>query len=98
VLETQNDVDIIVEGHTDTDKLNSTTVPRDNWELSVLRATSVVKFMLANSKMDPKRISAAGRGEFIPVDPNDKAKNRRIEVIILPKMAELFKILDDAKK
>jgi chemotaxis protein MotB len=98
VLETQNDVDIIVEGHTDTDKLNSTNVPRDNWELSVLRATSVVKFMLANSKMDPKRISAAGRGEFIPVDPNDKAKNRRIEVIILPKMAELFKILDDAKK
>ncbi|OIQ37765.1 MAG: hypothetical protein BM555_00065 [Crocinitomix sp. MedPE-SWsnd] len=93
VLETQKDVDIIVEGHTDSDAMNSSSHPQDNWELSVLRATSVVKIMLANSEMDPMQITAAGRSEYHPVDPNDKAKNRRIEIIIAPDLSKLFELI-----
>ena len=95
VLQTQDNLDILVEGHTDTDKLKSSVHPKDNWELSVLRATSVVELMLANSNLDPKRITAAGRGEYLPVDPNDKAKNRRIEVILIPNLDELFKLISN---
>ncbi|MCT4561251.1 MAG: OmpA family protein [Crocinitomicaceae bacterium] len=93
VLETEKNLEIIVEGHTDTDKLNSATSPKNNWELSVLRSTSVIEIMLANSKMDPKQLMAAGRGEFLPVDPENKAKNRRIEIIISPNLNELFEII-----
>jgi len=93
VLESQEDIDILVEGHTDIDPLRSNSHPKDNWELSVLRATSVVKIMLANSEMDPQHISAAGRSEFHPVDPDDKAKNRRIEIIITPDLSELFELI-----
>lgn len=95
VLETERDLEIVVEGHTDTDKLNSSVSPKNNWELSVLRATSVVELMLANSNMAPAQIMAAGRGEFHPVDPNDKAKNRRIEIIISPNLNELFEIISN---
>jgi chemotaxis protein MotB len=94
-LEGQKDLQIIVEGHTDVDKINSSSIPKDNWELSVLRATSVVKIMTENSKVEPIILTAAGRGEFIPVDANDKAKNRRIEVIISPKLDDLFKIIEN---
>lgn len=94
ILETQTDLDVLVEGHTDTDALKSSNVPTDNWELSVLRATSVVKLMLKESKMDPKRVTAAGRSEFIPVSTTDKAKNRRIEIILIPDLNELYKLLD----
>lgn len=94
-LEGQDDLDIMVEGHTDTDALRSSSHPKDNWELSVLRATSVVKIMLKNSDLDPKSIVAAGRSEYIPVDPNDKAKNRRIEVILQPDLSELFEIINN---
>ena len=92
-LENEKDLEIVVEGHTDTDKLNSATFPRNNWELSVLRATSVVEILLANSKMLPSKIVAAGRSEYQPVDINDKAKNRRIEIIISPNLDELFEII-----
>jgi len=94
-LETESDLEIVVEGHTDTDKLSSAAIPRNNWELSVLRATSVVEILLANSKMNPTRIVAAGRSEFQPVDPADKAKNRRIEIIISPDLDELFDIISN---
>jgi len=94
VLETEKDLEIIVEGHTDTDKLTSLAHPKSNWELSVLRATSVVEIMILNSKMNPAQLMAAGRGEFHPVDPKDKAKNRRIEIIISPNLNELFNIIN----
>lgn len=94
VLEAEKELEIIVEGHTDTDKLVSATHPTSNWELSVLRATSVVDIMLLNSKMNPAQLMAAGRSEFHPVDPNDKAKNRRIEIIISPNLNELFDIIN----
>jgi len=94
VLEAEKELEIIVEGHTDTDKLVSATHPTSNWELSVLRATSVVDIMLLNSKMNPAQLMAAGRSEFHPVDPSDKAKNRRIEIIISPNLNELFDIIN----
>lgn len=93
-IQDQGDLEIIVEGHTDTDKISSNTIPRDNWELSVLRATAVVKIMTENSTVDPKILSAAGRSEYLPVDPEDKAKNRRIEVIISPNLDELYEVIE----
>ncbi|MFM1932663.1 MAG: hypothetical protein RL226_1966 [Bacteroidota bacterium] len=94
-IEGQSDMEIIVEGHTDTDALRSTAIPRDNWELSVLRATAVVKIMTENSTVDPKILSAAGRSEFHPVDPDDKARNRRIEIIISPNLNALFELIEN---
>lgn len=94
VLEHEKDIEIIVEGHTDTDKLASSTSPKNNWELSVLRSTSVVEIMTSNSKMNPAQLMAAGRSEFHPVDSQDKAKNRRIEIIISPNLNELFEIIN----
>jgi chemotaxis protein MotB len=96
-IENEVDMEIIVEGHTDTDKLSSSTAPRDNWELSVLRATEVIKMMTANSNLKPIVLSAAGRSEFHPIDPNDKAKNRRIEIILQPDLGELYKIIEGNK-
>jgi chemotaxis protein MotB len=84
-----------VEGHTDTDRVSPGSAFKDNWDLSVLRATSVVRIMQESSKIDPLRITAAGRGEYIPVDPNDKAKNRRIEVILAPDLEALYKLVRD---
>jgi chemotaxis protein MotB len=95
ILETQSGLDIIVEGHTDTDALKRNSHPKNNWELSVLRATSVVEIMLANSKMDSQTIAASGRSEFHPVDVNDKAKNRRIEVIITPDLTPLYEAINE---
>jgi chemotaxis protein MotB len=63
----------------------------------VLRATEVVKIMLANSTVKPQILSAAGRGEFYPVDATDKSKNRRIEIILQPKLDELYKIIEGEK-
>ncbi len=93
-LQDENEVEIIVEGHTDTDKLNSSAIPRDNWELSVLRATEVVKIMSENSTVKPEILSAAGRSEYHPVDANDKSKNRRIEIIIQPSMKEIYQWIE----
>jgi chemotaxis protein MotB len=95
VLENEKQLEIVVEGHTDSDKLTSATHPTSNWELSVLRATSVVDIMLANSKVNPAQLMAAGRSEFHPVEPKDKAKNRRIEIIISPDLNELFELISN---
>ena len=95
VLETEKDLEIIVEGHTDSDKLTRATSPKNNWELSVLRSTAVVEILLANSKVDPTQLMAAGRGEFYPISDIEKAKNRRIEVIISPNLNELYEIISN---
>lgn len=95
VLETERDLEIIVEGHTDTDKMAGTNHPKNNWELSVLRSTSVIAIMMNNSSIDPTQLMAAGRSEFIPVDENDKAKNRRIEIIISPNLNALYEIISN---
>lgn len=95
-IENEKELNVMVEGHTDTDKvLGSGGGYKDNWDLSVLRATSVVRILQENSKMDPLRVTAAGRGEYMPVDPADKAKNRRIEVILAPDLRELYKLVGE---
>tara|TARA_Y100000589_G_C27141013_1_gene624714 strand:+ start:482 stop:1387 length:906 start_codon:yes stop_codon:yes gene_type:complete len=95
VIATQSDIEIIIEGHTDTDKLLSTTIPRNNWELSVLRSTAVLDIIMKQPGVDPSVLTASGRGEYHPVDPQNKAKNRRIEVILAPNLDALFDILDE---
>ena len=93
-IENDTDMEVLVEGHTDTDKLSAPAYPKDNWDLSVLRATEVVKIILANSTVQPQILSAAGRSEFHPVDEADKSKNRRIEIILQPKIYELYKLIE----
>lgn len=97
-IEDQTDIEILVEGHTDTDAISSSSHPKDNWELSVLRATEVVKIMLANSSVNPKQLTAAGRSEYLPVDPDDKSKNRRIEIILIPNLDALFEVIDGSQE
>ena len=99
VLEGQENLTILVEGHTDTDEFRGRGEIKDNWDLSVMRATAVVKIMLGNSKLDPMMLTAAGRGQFVPLDestsPEAKAKNRRIEIILTPNLDQLFEILEN---
>lgn len=94
-VESEKDLNILVEGHTDTDKILPGGTMKDNWDLSVLRATSVVRILQESSRIDPKRVTAGGRGEYVPVDPNDKAKNRRIEVILSPNLEALYKLVNE---
>jgi len=98
VLENNSDVNILVEGHTDNVPYNGSGVLKDNWDLSVKRATSVVKILLEKSKIDPQRLTAAGRGDHVPIDTNDtkegRSNNRRTEIILTPKLDELFKLLE----
>jgi chemotaxis protein MotB len=99
ILEQNTDINIVVEGHTDNVKYSGTTgVLIDNWDLSVKRATTVVRTLLKNTTIDPKRITAAGRGEFVPLDTNEtnegRQKNRRTEIILTPKFDELLDILN----
>ena len=99
VINSKPDFECMVEGHTDNVPFKS-DVLLDNWDLSVMRSTSVVKLMLENSTLDPTMLTAAGRGEFMPLDPaktaEAKAKNRRIEIILTPNLDQLFEILDKA--
>ncbi|EMR03897.1 OmpA/MotB family protein [Cesiribacter andamanensis] len=98
VLKDSRDINILVEGHTDNVPMNKATACiSDNWDLSVLRATSIVN-ILQKSGVGPDRITAAGRGEFVPVTANTtadgRAKNRRTEIILTPKLDELFQLLE----
>lgn len=94
-VENEKDLSILVEGHTDTDKILPGGTMKDNWDLSVLRATSVVRILQESSKLDPTRITAGGRGEYVPVDASDKAKNRRIEVILSPNLEALYNLVKE---
>ena len=94
IIQDEKDLNITVEGHTDTDKINSAgLIPRDNWELSVLRSTEVIKLISSNSTIDPTQLSASGRSEYHPLDAEDKARNRRIEIILEPNLKELYNII-----
>ena len=99
VLEQNADINVLVEGHTDDIPMKGVGDIKDNWDLSVMRATSVTKILLQNSTTDPKRITSAGRGEFFPIDnaktPEARKKNRRTEIILTPKLDELFKVLEN---
>ena len=98
-LSYQKDLEILVEGHTDSIPLSGRGLVKDNWDLSVMRATSVVKRLTANTNLDPTQLIAAGRSEFVPILTNStsegRSKNRRIEMILSPNLDDLFKLLDE---
>ena len=100
VLEANPDINIMVEGHTDDVPLRGSGDIKDNWDLSVKRATTVVRTLLEGTTIDAERIVAAGRGEFVPVEAAKTAdarqKNRRTEIILTPKLDELLEILGDS--
>jgi chemotaxis protein MotB len=98
VLEQNPDINVMVEGHTDDVPMKGSGEIKDNWDLSVMRATSVTKIILGSAKIDARRVTACGRGEFVPLDnaktPEARKKNRRTEIILTPKLDELLKVLD----
>lgn len=97
VLAKNSDIDVMVEGHTDNIPVNGKNQIKDNWDLSVMRATSITKILLTNKGVKPERIIPCGRGEYSPVvnnsTPENRAKNRRTEIILSPKVNELMEIL-----
>lgn len=101
VVNNKPDFEFMVEGHTDTDPMNSGAI-KDNWDLSVLRATSVVRILEKDFGVDPKRMTAAGRSEYIPVASNDtrdgKAKNRRTRIVVLPKIDQFYEMIEEGMK
>lgn len=98
VIAARPEVEIMVEGYTDSNPIN-TECMKDNWDLSVKRATSVVRVLQDDHKIDPKRLIAAGRSEFLPLDTNStsegRSKNRRTRIVLLPKLDQFFKILEE---
>ncbi|UOB16198.1 OmpA family protein [Abyssalbus ytuae] len=99
VLAQNPDIAILIEGHTDNVPYRGNDHISGNWDLSTKRATAIVKILMENKNIKPDNLTAAGRGEYIPVAPNDtaegKAKNRRIEVILTPKLDEITKLLSE---
>ena len=100
VLEEHTDLNIMVEGHTDNVVFRGSTAVKDNWDLSVMRATSIVKLLLSlGPTINPARVEAAGHGEYAPKKPNttaaNKAANRRTEIILTPKLTDIIKIVGD---
>jgi chemotaxis protein MotB len=100
VLKAQPDIEFMVEGHTDNVPF-SRGVLVDNWDLSVKRATSVVRILQKQYGLDPAKMAAAGRAEYLPVAANDnaegKAANRRTRIVILPQLDQFFKLLEPKK-
>lgn len=98
VLNKNLDIDVLIEGHTDNVPLRSTINFKDNWDLSTERAANIVRILSDLSKVNPKRLTAAGRSEYMPKASNDtpegRAKNRRTEIILTPKLDELYKLID----
>jgi chemotaxis protein MotB len=100
VLNKNSNIDIAIEGHTDNIPIKTSTY-KDNWDLSVARATNIVRMICDEFAVDPKRVTTSGKGEYFPVANNDsaegRAKNRRTEIVLSPKLEELFKILNSGK-
>jgi chemotaxis protein MotB len=101
VLAQNQDISVLIEGHTDNDKILGTLGGgiENNWDLSTKRATAIVTILAENKEINKENLTAAGRGEFAPIASNEnaegKAKNRRIEIILTPKLDEISKMLND---
>jgi len=97
VLATENEISVLIEGHTDNIPYRGNGQVKDNWDLSVMRATAVVKALLQYGDINPVRLSASGRSEFLPIDPADtpeaRAKNRRTEIILTPNLDKLMQLI-----
>lgn len=98
VLNAQPNIEFMVEGHTDNVAYKGTGALTDNWDLSVKRATTIVRLLQTSYGLDPKRMTAAGRSEYLPVTDNTttegKAANRRTRIVILPQLDQFFKLLE----
>jgi chemotaxis protein MotB len=98
VLDKNPDIDILVEGHTDNVPIK-TSLYKDNWDLSVARATSIVRALTTKYKITPSRLTASGKGEYFPKADNTtaegRAKNRRTEIILSPKLDAIMQLLQD---
>ncbi|OEY72255.1 OmpA family protein [Salegentibacter salarius] len=99
VLAENPDIAVLIEGHTDNVPYGGSGPLNDNWDLSTKRATSIVQILKENNNIDPQNLTAAGRGEYAPIATNEtaegRAKNRRIEVILTPKLDEVTKLLNE---
>ncbi|MBS7566134.1 OmpA family protein [Mucilaginibacter sp. Bleaf8] len=99
VMNKEADINMSVEGHTDNQRVVNLGQIKDNWDLSVLRATSVTRYLTEVEKVAPQRLTATGKGEFQPVDPANtpeaRAKNRRIEIVLTPKLDELYNLINN---
>ena len=99
VLADNPEIAVLIEGHTDNDPFSSGGQIANNWDLSTKRATAIVQILSENASINPESLTAAGRGEYAPIASNDdtggKAKNRRIEVILTPKLDEISKLLNN---
>lgn len=97
VLKTQPEINISVEGHTDNQRVMNLGQIEDNWDLSVLRATSVVRFLTEIEKIENSRITATGKGEYQPIEIGSgsevRSRNRRIEIVLSPKLDELYNLI-----
>lgn len=97
VLNTQPEINIAVEGHTDNQKVGNLGQIKDNWDLSVLRATSVVRYLTELQNISPERLTATGKGQYQPIGlgntAEDRSKNRRIEIVLSPKLDELYNLI-----
>lgn len=97
VLNNNPDIDVLVEGHTDNIPIRNAQF-KDNWDLSVIRATSIVRILTVDFNVAPLRVTASGKGEFMPKadnsTPEGRALNRRTEIILSPKLDELMKMLE----
>ncbi len=100
VLNAQPDIEFLVEGHTDSLPIQSAGI-KDNWDLSVKRATTVVRILQDTYGLDPKRMTAAGRSQYLPLADNGtaegRAANRRTRIVILPQLDQFFKLLETKK-
>lgn len=101
IIKDYKEYDVLVEGNTDPVPISRTNI-RNNWDLSCLRASSVVQSLQNDYGVDPKRLTAAGRGEYNPVTTNDtevgKQRNRRTQIIITPKLDQFMDLIDEAPK
>ncbi|MCL2413823.1 MAG: OmpA family protein [Bacteroidales bacterium] len=99
ILAQSPEIGIMVEGHTDNIPMRGRGDVRDNLDLSVMRATAITRILLENRGISPTRVTAAGRGEWMPIAPNDtpenRARNRRSEIILTPNLSELMRLIAD---
>jgi chemotaxis protein MotB len=97
VVNNKPDFEFMVEGHTD-DRAFTRGDLLDNWDLSVKRATSVVRILQKEFNVDPKRMTAAGRSQYVPVSSTDLAKNRRTRIVVLPKIDQFYSMIEEGMK
>jgi chemotaxis protein MotB len=98
VVNNKPDFEFMVEGHTDDVPYRSNGAILDNWDLSVKRATAVVRILQNDFNVDPKRMTAAGRAEFVPVSQTEKSKNRRTRIVVLPKIDQFYSMIEEGMK